>query len=348
MAEVEHIAAQFLPYSPEELTVQPITGGLINKTFLVAAKNSPDQYVLQQVNHHIFQNPDAITRNVEQVNSVLTRSGYPLKLFHFLKTRSGAFHFYDTGHNPWRMLSHIENSATFDRASTPEMARRGAAAFSLFYRHLNESPGMEVVPVLPDFINFRKRVTDYRTALSTGLPERFEKAESLISRIDPNLSIPDQWIEWQDSGRLPRRVIHADPKISNVLFHAEKQTALAVIDLDTLMHGTLLYDFGDMARSYSNTTEEDNSSVASPFNTDLYLATKAGFLSHLADVLEPVERENLDYGAQVVVFVQCLRFLTDYLNGDTYYQVAHPEQNLHRAFNQFNLFWGMKGLCLVL
>jgi len=342
MEELQVIAVQFLPNRPDELSVQPIESGLINKTFLVAVKHTPDRYVLQRVNSHIFSNPDAIVANAGRVHALLADSGYPLELFRFLKTNAGAYHVYDAGGFPWRMLTHVENSATFDKARSPEMARQGATAFSLFYRHLNENGGpIHLTPTIPDFINFRKRVCDYLLSLETGRAERLEKASLLLAAVQSNIGLPDKWIDLLDTGKLPQRIIHADPKISNVLFQATQHTALAIIDLDTVMHGTLLYDFGDMARSYCNTTAEDDATVTSPFDLDLYQATKAGFLSHLEDFLEPVELENLDYSAQVVVFIQCLRFLTDYLNGDTYYQVAYPEQNLDRATNQFRLFAGM-------
>ncbi|MBK9335964.1 MAG: aminoglycoside phosphotransferase family protein [Lewinellaceae bacterium] len=327
MEEIQYIAAQFLPYHPNEITVQPIEGGLINRTFLITTGGSPARFVLQQVNDHIFPDPDAIAGNVEQVNAVLAASGYPLELCRFLKTDAGAYTMYDAAAHPWRMLAYMENSVTVHQALTPEIARQGAAAFSLFYRHLNEyGQSISLTPAIPDFINFRKRVLDYQSALAGGLPERLEKAGPLVAAVQLNIGLPKKWTDLLDAGKLPQRIIHADPKISNVLFHATHHTGLAIIDLDTVMHGTLLYDFGDMARSYCNTAAEDDAAVASPFDADLYQATKAGFLSHLADFLEPVELENLDYSAQVVVFIQCLRFLTDYLTGDTYYRVTFPEQ----------------------
>ncbi|MBK9338851.1 MAG: phosphotransferase [Lewinellaceae bacterium] len=176
-----------------------------------------------------------------------------------------------------------------------------------------------------------------------GLARTTGKAGPLVAAVQLNIGLPKNGQTMLDAGKLPQRhSIHADHKISNVLFHATHHTGLAIIDLDTVMHGTLLYDFGDMARSHCNTaTEERDAAVASPFDADLYQATKAGFRGHLADFLEPVELENLDYSAQVVVFIQCLRFLTDYLTGDTYYRVTFPEQNLARATNQFRLFAGL-------
>jgi len=355
--DVLEIAARFLSVPPDELRLRPIESGLINRTFLVQT-GAGDRYVLQRVNHQVFPNSEVIAANVELVNARLAESGYPLERYHFFKTPEGAFHHYDAEGWPWRLVSHVPDSATFDKARTPERSREGARAFSLFYRHLNSGSGdLNLTPAIPDFINFQKRIAAYRTTLSekqqnhatqnskpntqNWLPER---AATLIASVQPHLNLPEKWIEWQGAGLLPRRIIHADPKISNVLFHETRHTALAVIDLDTVMHGTLLYDFGDMARSYANTTAEDDASEPAPFSPELYRATREGFLSQLPDVLEPIELENLDYSAQVVVLIQCLRFLTDFLQGDAYYHVVRPEQNLDRAVNQFRLFEGMRAM----
>ena len=342
--DILEIAARFLSVPPGELSLRPIESGLINRTFLVQT-GVGDRYVLQRVNHHVFPNPDAIAANVERVNARLAQSGYPLERYYFFKTRTGAFHHYDAEGWPWRLVSHVPDSVTYDKARTPERAREGARAFSLFYRHLNSDSGdLPLTPAIPDFINFQKRIADYRSAIQQGLPERLKRAAALIASVQPHLNLPEKWIEWQNAGLLPRRIIHADPKISNVLFHKTSHAALAVIDLDTVMHGTLLYDFGDMARSYTNTMAEDDASETAPFSPELYRATREGFLSQLSDVLEPIELENLDYSAQVVVLIQCLRFLTDFLQGDVYYHIVRPEQNLERAVNQFRLFEGMRAM----
>lgn len=343
MEHLAEIAAKFLPCRPEDLHLQPIENGLINQTFLVTAPvlRNASHHILQRVNHRVFPDPEVLVQNAEQVHAALAASDYPLAIYHFLKTPDGAAHTYDAEGWPWRMLSYIPDSQTVNQVDSPDTAYRGAAAFSLFYRHLNRAADLHLTPAIPGFIQFQKRLDDYRRALSEGLPERLARAAPLIAQVQPHLPLPNNWIRWQASGVLPRRVIHADPKISNVLFHAHRDEALTIIDLDTVMHGTLLYDFGDMARSYSSTTAEDDSSTESPFSSDRYQAAKAGFLSHLDDLLEPVERENLDYAAAVVVLIQCLRFLTDYLNGDVYYHTARPEQNLDRALNQFRLFWGV-------
>ena len=143
-------------------------------------------------------------------------------------------------------------------------------------------------------------------------------------------------IALQASQELPERVIHADPKISNILFTKDGE-ALSVIDLDTMMNSTLLYDFGDMMRSYCNLTDEDDATMVDNFAPAIYDSVKEGFLSHLSSKLTSIELENLDYAAQVVIYIQAVRFLTDYLNNDVYYSTKYPEHNLDRTRNQVNL-----------
>ena len=144
----------------------------------------------------------------------------------------------------------------------------------------------------------------------------------------------------QKSNSLPIRVIHADPKISNIRFDKENK-AIAVIDLDTMMNGTILYDFGDMIRSYTNNAEEDNGWVKDHFNAENYVAVKEGFLFYLKDTLTPIELENLDYAAQLIIYIQAIRFLTDFLNDDIYYSTKYKLQNLDRTKNQINLLKGL-------
>ncbi|RZK63162.1 MAG: aminoglycoside phosphotransferase family protein [Hymenobacter sp.] len=170
-------------------------------------------------------------------------------------------------------------------------------------------------------------------------PERRQRAAPAGRFVNNHLALPDQWLAWQAAGQLPCRIIHGDPKISNVLFDQDNR-GLCVIDLDTVTFATLLYDFGDMARSYSNKTTEDDALMLSVFDADMYRAVKQGFTTALARLLAPIEADNLDYAAQTVIFIQAVRFLTDYLNEDVYYATRYTTQSLDRAQNQLRLLTG--------
>lgn len=338
MEKIEHIAAQFLSVPFEAVQVSEIGHGLINTTYLITIGDTNQNYILQKINTAVFKDAEVLSQNTANVNAVLQQSDYPLEVSQLIAAKKGARLYYDADGHPWRMFTYINNSVSLTKADSPALAFEAARAFSLFYKTMNDYVReLQLRPVLPDFINFEKRIADYKSALKKASEERKRNAKAAVEFVNEHMHLPDKWLALQTGNLLPKRIIHADPKISNVLFHEESHKAIAVIDLDTVMEGTLLYDFGDMIRSYTNIANEDDISADAAFDQELFLATKKGFLSYLEDVIEPVERENLDYAAKVVVFIQAVRFLTDYLNGDTYYHVSYENHNLYRTVNQINL-----------
>ena len=329
------IVEQFLG-SVGILSITPIENGLINHTYLVETESG--KFILQQVNTLIFKNPKAIQNNHLKINEILDRSGYSKKTVKIIPTLSNHLLF-EKNNEAWRMLEFLENSVTFLKPSSTEIAFEATKCLSEFYKIINQET-IILEETFPDFINFEKRIIDFKRALIQKT-ERKEKAEKDINFILEHLSLPDKWIELQNQKSLPNRVIHADPKISNILFDKENK-AIAVIDLDTMMNGTILYDFGDMIRSYTNNSDEDEGSVSDNFNAENYVAVKDGFLFYLKDTLTPIELENLDYAAQLIIYIQAVRFLTDFLNHDIYYSVKYDLQNLDRTKNQINLLKGLQ------
>ncbi|WP_373710287.1 phosphotransferase enzyme family protein [Kaistella sp.] len=329
------IVNQFLG-SVEILSIMPIENGLINHTFLVETESG--KFILQQINTFIFKNPNAIQNNHLKINEILDRSGYSKKTVKIIPTLSNDLLF-EKNNKTWRMLEYLENSVTFLKPSSTEIAFEATKCLSEFYKIINQEQ-IILEETLPDFINFEKRVNDFKTALIQET-ERKKTAEKEINFILEYLSLPEKWIELQNQESLPNRVIHADPKISNILFDNENK-AIAVIDLDTMMNGTILYDFGDMIRSYTNNSDEDEGSVSDNFDAENYVAVKDGFLFYLKETLTPIELENLDYAAQLITYIQAVRFLTDYLNHDIYYSVKYDLQNLDRTKNQINLLKGLQ------
>ncbi len=329
------IVEQFLG-SVETLSITPIENGLINHTFLVETENG--KFILQQVNTLIFKNPTAIQNNHMKINGILDRSGYSKKTVKIIPTLSNHLLF-EKNNEAWRMLEYLEDSMTFLKPSSTEIAFEATKCLSEFYKIISQEQ-IILEETLPDFINFEKRVIDFKTSLVRET-ERKRTAEKEINFILEHLSLPEKWIELQNQKSLPNRVIHADPKISNILFDQDNK-AIAVIDLDTMMNGTILYDFGDMIRSYTNNSDEDEGSVSDNFNAENYVAVKDGFLFYLKDTLTPIELENLDYAAQLIIYIQAVRFLTDFLNHDIYYSVKYDLQNLDRTKNQINLLKGLQ------
>ncbi|WP_390455375.1 phosphotransferase, partial [Chryseobacterium sp. Alg-005] len=271
----------------------------------------------------------------------LLSSHYPFQVIYPVSSMSKEFLVKSSDQQVWRMLDFVENSITFLKVPSIKIAYEAAKTFSLFLNTVNVEPLPEIKDTLPGFINFEKRISDYNNALENTSADVKEKAKDEIQYMNALLSLPEKWIHLQNNHLLPKRIIHADPKISNILFHQD-HSPLAVIDLDTVMTSTVLYDFGDMIRSYTNTTNEDEVIAGNNFNPEIFKAVKEGFLFHLQDKLAPEEYENLDYAAQVVIYIQAVRFLTDYLNGNIYYSVTYPEHNLHRTKNQLQLLKGLR------
>ena len=318
------------------LSITPIENGLINHTFLVETES--EKFILQQINTLIFKNPNAIQNNHLRINEILKQSNYSRKTVKIIPTLSNDLLF-EKNNKTWRMLEYLEDSITFLKPSSTEIAFEATKCLSEFYKIINQETVI-LEETLPDFINFEKRVHDFKTSLIRET-ERKKTAEKEINFILEHLSLPDKWNALEKQKFLPNRVIHADPKISNVLFDKENK-AIAVIDLDTMMNGTILYDFGDMIRSYTNNSDEDEGSVSDNFNAENYVAVKDGFLFYLKETLTPIELENLDYAAQLIIYIQAVRFLTDYLNHDVYYSVKNDLQNLDRTKNQINLLKGLQ------
>ena len=330
------IARSFPACSDGELRITPIAGGLINATYRVEVAGQSQQFILQRINTTVFPNPAAVARNHNLVNELLAQADYPRQLVRQLKTTTGHDLLLAGPHGAWRLLNFVPGAHTIHKADCPATAFEAAKTLSEFLFYLNQAPGAAPEETLPGFVDFGKRMRDYQVALGAASPARRQQAAAAIHTVNDHSALPDQWLAWQAAGQLPRRIIHGDPKISNVLFD-EANRGLCVIDLDTVMSSTLLYDFGDMARSYTNNTMEDDAQVASVFDPAMYQAVKQGFSYHLGGLLAPIEAENLDYAAQLVIFIQAVRFLTDYLNGDVYYATHYATQNLDRTQNQLRL-----------
>ncbi|WP_228414001.1 phosphotransferase enzyme family protein [Chryseobacterium sp. CH21] len=275
------------------------------------------------------------------INEILKANDYQFQIIQPIPSQNNRLLIEDANGQPWRMLSFVENSITFLSAPSLQVAFEAAKTFSYFLTTINTEKLPAIEDSLPNFLNFEKRVADYKNALKDAAPHLKENANIEIEITNQLLSLPDQWIEMEKTNQIPKRIIHADVKISNILFDQNHQP-LAVIDLDTMMISTILYDFGTMIQSYTNAAHEDDGSAKNNFNPEMYKVVKEGFLFYLKEKLTPEESESLDYAAQVTIYIQELRFLTDYLNGSTYYSITHPEHNLDRTKNQLELLKGLR------
>jgi thiamine kinase-like enzyme len=325
----------------ENCRITPITNGLINTTYLVEDDNVNEKFILQKINSQVFQRPEVIMHNHILINEMLENGNYPLMLVEPKPTVSGSFIMNDEDGNSWRMLSFIEDTKTFFKIPDIKTAYESAKAVGCFLNTINPEHFPDIQIPIPDFINFEKRILDYQTSLQHANEDLLRNAASEIEMMNELLFLPKKWIEMEKEGQLPKRIIHGDPNVRNILFD-QNSRPLAVIDLDTVTVSTILYDFGDIARSYTNTLDEDNGNADNNFNQHIYRTVKDGFLLSLKGKLTFEELENLDYAAQTVIYIQAVRFLTDYLNGNVYYATKYIDHNLDRTRNQLELLKGLR------
>ncbi|MGC5745546.1 phosphotransferase enzyme family protein [Chryseobacterium sp. NFX27] len=337
--ELKQIVAGYT--GTEDCTVTPIANGLINTTYLVEDPDSEEKFILQKFNTQVFQFPEVITRNHILINRMLENGNYPLQLVKPKESLSGHYILKDEHGESWRMLSFIEDTRTFFKIPDIKTAYESAKAVGCFLNTVNPEHLPDIQSPIPDFINFEKRILDYQSSLRYANEDLLKDAGPEIETMNGLLFLPQKWIEMEKNGLLPKRIIHGDPNVRNILFD-ENSRPLAVIDLDTVTVSTILYDFGDMARSYTNTLDEDNGYADHNFNPHIYRTVKDGFLLYLKDKLTFEELENLDYAAQTVIYIQAIRFLTDYLTGNKYYSTRYTEHNLDRTRNQLELLKGLR------
>ncbi len=311
--------------------IEPIEIGHINQTYKVNMDRS--SFVLQKINTQIFKQPVEVMSNIVMVGEFLKTKNYPKEIL--LPTQSvDNQNFVVVEDSYWRLFPFISNTQTFNEVINEEMAFVAAFTFGEYANYLQDFPMEGLFETIPNFHNTALRFDQFLTAISHTKVSRKKKAQRAIDKL-----LTYQYL-LKDISQLtfPIRVTHNDTKINNVLFDKTTGKAVCVIDLDTLMPGNLLYDFGDMVRTFTpaldeNSEDYDNIQVR-PAILD---ALTKGYLAGWGGALTKLEETSLMYGAQLTIFEQALRFLTDFLNGNIYYKVAKKEQNLVRAKNQICL-----------
>lgn len=323
-------------------TVNPLGSGLINDTYKVTTveADAPD-YVLQRVNHAIFRDVDMLQANIEAVTRHIRKkleqqgeADIERKVLHFLPADTGKTYWHD-GENYWRMMVFIPHAKTYETVN-PEYSYYAGSAFGHFQAMLADIPDT-LGETVPDFHNMEFRLKQLREAVAADAAGRVKEVRPLLDELEKRADEMCKAERLHREGRLPKRVCHCDTKVNNMMFD-EDGTVLCVIDLDTVMPSFIFSDYGDFLRSAANTGLEDDPNLANVnFNMDIFRAFTKGYLESAKSFLLPVETENLPYAAALFPYMQCVRFLGDYINGDTYYKISYPEHNLVRAKAQFKL-----------
>ena len=341
MADLKNILTHFL-LAGTVLGVKPLGNGLINDTYKVETEEAttPD-YVLQRINHNIFQNVDMLQDNIEKVTghlrTKLEKAGaddIDRKVLKFIPTSDGKTYFYD-GSDFWRVSVFIPNAKTYE-AVTPEYSYYAGQAFGKFQADLADIP-VQLGETIPDFHNMEFRLQQLREAVAQDAVGRVAEVQPLLDELESRAEEMCKAERLYREGKLPKRVCHCDTKVNNMMFD-EDGSVLCVIDLDTVMPSFVFSDYGDFLRTAANTGAEDDKDLDNVnFNMDIFRSFTKGYLESAQSFLQPIEIENLPYAAALFPYMQTVRFLADYINGDTYYKIQYPEHNLVRSKAQFKL-----------
>ncbi len=317
-----------------ELTIKPLGSGLIHQTYLVTAES---KFVLQKINHAIFKNPGAIARNIDRAGTYLSKN-YPDYIFLTpLRTQKGESILLLNGVY-WRLTPFAENTYSPDLLEKTEQAYEAAKAFGTLMNNLNGIPLVGFSETIKDFHNLSFRYEQFEEAIQNGSLERKKLSKELIQFYKEQNRLVNIFNKLKSENLIPLRVQHHDTKINNVLFDQKSHKAVAVCDLDTLMPGYFLSDLGDMIRTYTSAENEESTKWEAIRIRPEYLnALLAGYLSEMDQSLTATEKEYLLYAGEFMIYMQGLRFLSDFLTGDTYYPIKHPLNNFNRAKNQMLL-----------
>ncbi len=316
----------------EVQTIEPYGEGHINVTTLVTTTKK--RYILQKMNTKIFPDSKGLMQNICSVTEHLRARG--VETLTVVPTKDGKP--YIDGEDCFRVYDFIEGTVTYQKVESADVFRNSGKAFGEFQNYLAEFDASGLTEIIARFHDTPKRFNDFMQALRADVMGRAKSCEKEIAFILERKDTLSTVVDGLKDGSIPLRVTHNDTKLNNILMDAETGKARAVIDLDTIMPGSMLYDFGDSIRFGASTASEDEKDLSKVhFDIDLFKAYAEGYLSAVKDSITQKEAELLGYGAYLMTIECGTRFLTDYLNGDTYFATKYPEHNLVRTRTQFQL-----------
>ena len=342
--KLRKLMSQFTVYGDFLLGV-PFGNGHVNDTYLVTFDQGGVRlnYTLQRINSDVFKEPLKVMENIDRVTKhvlqKIRQSHMEMKkrTVRLLRTPDNLPYVIDDNGKYWRAYVYVERARAFDVLESPEQAFGIAKAFGEFQQQLTDLPG-RLHETIPDFHNTPKRIEQLEQAIAKDPVGRAAKVQKEIDFILSRKEEAGTLIKLNASGDIPERITHNDTKCNNVLIDDLTGEGIAVIDLDTVMPGLSLYDFGDMVRTCTSPAEEDEvnlNKVYMQFN--MYEALFRGFCSAADSFMTPAEKENMANAGKIITLEIGTRFLTDYISGDTYFKIHRPEQNLDRCRTQLKL-----------
>ena len=331
-------------------TYTVISTGNINDTYIIKTQESdkPD-YILQKINHQIFINVPELQNNILRVTNHIRKkleqnnsNNIERKVITLIPTREGKYFLQDIEGNYWRMMIFVKGSHSYDQLSSPILAYKAGIAFGEFSSLLSDLPGGPLYETIKDFHNMEWRLQQFRDAVKENRAGRLEMVKTEVQQVEERAEEMCLVQRLGRDGKLPKRITHCDTKINNILFD-ENDEILCVIDLDTVMTGYVSSDFGDAIRTGANSGEEDDMDLDKvSLNMDLYKGFAEGFITGGASFLTKEEINILPFAAKLFAYMQAVRFLADFINGDSYYKIRYPMHNLQRTKAQLKLLFSME------
>ena len=320
---------------PRDVPVERIPTGHINWTYRIAGSRP---YILQKLNTQVFVRPDAIESNLRITGAYLRAHHPDFRFVAPLPSVDGTQMVFDADGQPWRLFEYIANTFTIDQAENIDQAFQAAAEFGRLGHYLSQVDVTQIQPTIDRFHDLPWRYQQLNEALRGSTPQRREEAHEAISAAQRHATLVDRYRRLIDEGTLRLGVFHNDTKINNVLFDATTQKTVAVIDLDTMMPGYFIYDLGDLVRTLvSPVSEEEQDLSQVVFRKPFYDAVVDGYMTAMGTACSKQEKQHASFAGPMMTYIMAIRFLADFLRGDTYYHTTYPGQNLVRARNQLRL-----------
>jgi Ser/Thr protein kinase RdoA (MazF antagonist) len=344
------IVRQFAIYG-EFISASSFGGGHINDTFQSRWNQAGTivRYTHQRINSQVFARPDQVMENILRVTSHIAEKNrtsgkpdYSRSSLTVVPAKDGKPWVQDSEGKWWRTYLFIENAHTKDKTTSPQEARFLGAGIGHFQKQLADLPPPRLYDTIPDFHNMEKRYLRFYEALEKDVCGRVKDVTAEIEFLKRNEERGAVLLRARREGRIPERICHNDAKINNILIDDETSEALCVIDLDTVMPGTSLFDVGDLIRSVTTTAAEDERDISKiEFDTVFFEALLEGYLTEAKEFLNKEETALIAESGRAITQIMALRFLTDYLEGDHYYHISRTGHNLDRSRNQIALIKDM-------
>jgi len=344
--QLQEISKKFQIYG-EILHAETLKIGHINETYTATYDQGGTRvrYIHQKINRNVFKNPAAVMKNVMRVTTHLRKKqesraarDVTRRTLIVIPTRDGKS-YYENGNNEvWRTFVFVEGVETYEAVQTPDQAFQAGRAFGEFQHLLVDLPGERLNETIPDFHHTRKRFLALAQAIQNDHYSRAKDAKKEIDFALKREPMVDVILEAMAKGKIPERITHNDTKFNNVMMDVLTGEAMCIVDLDTVMPGCALYDFGDMVRTTTSPTLEDEPDLSKvKMQMPMFKKLAQGYLATAGQFLTRAERAHIAFSGKLITFEIGMRFLTDYLSGDTYFRIHRSGHNLDRCRTQFKL-----------